>query len=191
MMASDASSFISDTASFTETFANTRALSFGTSFTTAKPRVSPSAWTKKTDPIPINPNNIRRKDRREVIAYLLYLSHFSREPIVSGRSIRDRCWSAEECAPWLRILESVGLTTLGCGVVAGVIQSIMNPITRTQHPMRTITNRDMGFSPVTNGGNLSMPTDQSHFKILPLEHDRLSSRVAHSVVQVKEHSHAT
>jgi hypothetical protein len=83
------------------------------------------------------------------------------------------------------------LTTLGCDVVAGVIQSIMNPITRTQHPMRIITNSDTGVSPGMNGGNLSMPTDWSHFKILPLEHDRLFSRVTHSVAQVKEHSHAT
>jgi hypothetical protein len=93
----------------------------------------------------MSPNNIRRKDRREVIAYLPYLSHFSRESIVSGRSVRDLGWPAEEFAPWFRILESVGLTTLGCDVVAGVSHSIMNPRTRTQQPTRTITNRDMEF----------------------------------------------
>ncbi len=41
---SDASSFICDTTSFIETFADTRALSLGASLTTANTGVSPSAW---------------------------------------------------------------------------------------------------------------------------------------------------
>jgi hypothetical protein len=102
----------------------------------------------------MSPSNIRRKDRREAIAYLLYLAHFSRESIVSGWSIRDLGWPAEDSAPGIRKPESTGLTTLGCDVVAGVIQSIMNPRTRTQHPIRTITRRDMGVSPVIHGRQL-------------------------------------
>ena len=67
---SDASSFISDTTSFIETLADTRALSFGASLTTANTGVSPSAWTKEAVHNGIGLNRINRREKRNVTAYL-------------------------------------------------------------------------------------------------------------------------
>src|SRR5262245_27772658 len=89
---SDASSFISDTESFTETLAATRALSLGTSLTTAKPRTSLSAWPAAAVPIARRPNSISKKDKRDTIAYLLCDSNLSREPIVPGWAVE--VWDA-------------------------------------------------------------------------------------------------
>jgi hypothetical protein len=147
---SDASSFISDTASFTETFADTRALSFGTSLTTAKPRSSPSAWTTGAVHIAMEPISISRRETRDVIAYFLGMYNSSRESPESGRSTGDLAWPAEEPPPWLTAFIPIGLTDLGRDVVAGASQNIMNPRTRTRSPTRVMTRRDMDVAPMAN-----------------------------------------
>jgi hypothetical protein len=65
--------------------------------------------------------------------------------------MRDLGWPVEEFALWLRTLVPIGLTDLGCDVVAGASQSIINPRTRTRQPTRVRTRRHMGLSPVVNG----------------------------------------
>ena len=45
--------------------------------------------------------------------------------------MRDLGWPVEEFALWLRTLVPIGLTDLGCDVVAGASQSVISPRTRT------------------------------------------------------------
>src|SRR5688572_17918814 len=128
MIVSDAISFISDTTSFTETLAETRALSFGISLTTANPRISPSACARYAGPIPMRPNHIRRKDRREVITYLLDPSSWLSEIYRTLAALTGSWLAGGSAGPSLSICESIGSVSLDCDVDIEVIRNIMNPV---------------------------------------------------------------
>jgi hypothetical protein len=58
----------------------------------------------------------------------------------------------------------IGLTDLGCDVVAGASQNIMNHGTSTRHPTKVITHRHMGLSPVVNGRQIEYANRQDPFQ---------------------------